>query len=237
MKYQLVQTKNLLRLHAAMVELTQRGEGIPGLGLLFGKTGAGKTTALASVVAKTRAVAIRANAATSLNSLLDDICFELKVEGRLGRATEKFRLICEAMKDKPRPIFIDEADYLCRGERMLDILRDVHDLTGIPVLLVGMAGLEGRLVHLKQLARRISMKIEFEPCDQEDTRLVADTLCEVGIAEDLLRLIHERSHGCIGLMVVALARVESFAREQRMAEISAAAWGKRELFLGSERAE
>jgi len=235
MKYQIVHTKNLTRLHAAMSELSLRGEGIPGLGLLVGRTGAGKTTALASLVASQKAVAIRANAAMSLHSLLDAICFELRIEDHRGRVSEKFRLICDALNDRPRPIFIDEADYLCANSRMLDVLRDIHDTEGVPILLIGMAGLEGRLVRLKQLARRISVHIEFEPCDLEDTRLVADTLCEMRIEDDLLKLIHTKGQGCIGLMVVALARVESYARERGLAKIGAKVWGERELFLGSGR--
>lgn len=237
MKYQVVRTKNLVRLHDALTELSQQGPSVPLFGLLSGRTGAGKTTALASVVAKTRAIPVRANAATSLNSLLDALCFELRIEERKNRVSEKFRLICEALTERPRPIFIDEADYLCRIPMTLEILRDIHDTVGIPVLLVGMTGIEGRLVHHRQLARRISIKVEFDGCDLEDARLVADTLCEAKVADDMLKLIHNKSQGCIGLMVVAMARVEAFARNQGLAEVTAKAWGKKELFLGAEKTE
>lgn len=236
MKYQLVQTKNLMTLHAAMGELGMRSGGsVPKMGLLVGRTGAGKTTAVASIVPLVNAVDIRAYAAGNLSSLMDAICFKLKVEAR--RLADKQQVICKALTAKPRPLIIDEADYLCHVPRALDTLRDIHDITGVPVLLVGMSGLEGRLVHLKQLARRVSMHINFEACDIADTRLVADTLCEVGIEDDLLGHLHERSRGCIGLMVVAMARVEAHARELRLESIGLKAWGKRELFLGSEAAE
>ena len=32
----------------------------------------------------------------------------------------------------PRPIFIDEADYLFKRPDMLDAMRDIYDVTGSP---------------------------------------------------------------------------------------------------------
>ncbi len=236
MRYQLVPVKNVLMLHSAMEALRERSEGVPGLGLIFGRSGAGKTTALASMVAKTGAVYVRAYAAITLSALLDLLCFELQVEGRLGKNSEKFKLICGALQAYPRPIFVDEGDYLLHDRRMLEILRDIHDTEGVPVLLVGMAGIERKLVNQPQFARRISQRIEFQACDLEDARLVADTLCEVHVEEDLLRLMHKRAQGCIGHMVVALAQFEAFAKGNRYTTLTAAQWGDRTMFLGSDRA-
>ena len=233
MKYQLVRTKNMMLLHGAMEELIQRmGTSIPCMGLLVGRTGAGKTTAIATVVAKFNPVTIRAYAAGSLSSLLDSICTELKVDAR--RVSDKQMVICKALMDSRRALIVDEADYLTGIPRSLDVLRDIHDTAKVPVILVGMSGLEGRLVHMRQLTRRISVNVTFEPCDLEDARLVADTLCEVTVEEDLLVHLHTVSRGCIGLLVVALARVEAHAKEQRHSSIDLKGWGQRQLFLGSE---
>ena len=236
MRYQLVPVKNVLLLHSALEALSQRSSGVPGLGLIHGRTGAGKTTALASMVARTSAVFVRAHSAITLSSLLDAICFELRVEGRVGRNNEKFRLICEALQNEPRPIFIDEGDYLLHDIRMLEILRDIHDTEQVPVLLVGMAGIERKLVHRPQFARRISQRIEFHPCDLEDARMVANTLCEVDVKEDLLVLMHKKAQGCIGHMVVALAQFEAMAKGNRWESMDAKRWGDRTMFLGSDRA-
>ena len=236
MRYQLVPVKNVLMLKSAMEALSQRSTGVPGLGLIHGRSGAGKTTALASMVAKTGAVFVRAHSAITLSSLLDMICFELRVEGRLGKNSEKFRLVCEALQACPRPIFVDEGDYLLHDIRMLEILRDIHDTEQVPVLLVGMAGIERKLVHRPQFARRISQRIEFQACDLEDARLVADALCEVKVREDLLLLMHKKTQGCIGHMVVALAQFESFAKGHRWDSLDATRWGERTMFLGSDRA-
>jgi len=236
LRYQLVPVKNVLMLHSALEALSQRSIGVPGLGLIYGRTGAGKSTALASMIARTGAAFVRAHSAITLSNLLDMICFELGVEGKLNRNSEKFRLICEALQACPRPIFVDEGDYLLHDIRMLEILRDIHDTEQVPVLLVGMAGIERKLVSRPQFARRISQRVEFQPCDLEDARLVTDALCEVEIQEDLLLLMHKKTQGCIGHMVVALAQFEAMAKGHRWTSLDAARWGERTMFLGSDRA-
>ena len=236
MRYQLVPVKNVLLLHSAMEALGQRSTGVPGLGLIHGRSGAGKTTALASMVAKTGAVFVRAHSAITLSSLLDMISFELRVEGRLTKNADKFKLICEALQMAPRPIFVDEGDYLLHDIRMLEILRDIHDTEQVPVMLVGMQGIERKLVTRPQFARRISQRIEFQACDLEDARLVAAALCEVQIEEDLLLLMHKKTQGCIGHMVVALAQFEALAKANRWSSLNAGRWGDRTMFLGSDRA-
>lgn len=235
MKYQLVAVKNVVLLHTALDVLNGQSQEIPGLGLVHGRSGAGKTTALAAMVARTNAVYLRAHSAITLSSLLDTICFELGVEER-GKNCEKFRLICETLQACPRPIFVDEGDYLLHDIRMLEILRDIHDTEHVPVLLVGMAGIERKLVHRPQFARRVTQHIEFRPCDLEDARKVADALCEVHIEEDLLQVMHKKTQGCIGHMVVALAQMEALAKGNRWESINARQWGDRTMFLGSDRA-
>ena len=45
MRYAIVQTENIMRLHEASTALMQREPGMPGMGLVHGDTGYGKSTA------------------------------------------------------------------------------------------------------------------------------------------------------------------------------------------------
>ena len=231
MKFKLVKTKNVQRLHSALEELKGRNCAMPGLGLLFGRTGAGKTTALFSAIGIFDALFVRADAVTSLSSLLDSICFELTIDS-LRTNPQKLGAIREALRERPRPLFVDEADYLTKDGRMLEVLRDIHDTTGIPVILIGMEAVERKLTRHPQFARRISQRIEFNPCDLADTALVAKELCEVAVADDLLKKMHSRAKGSIGHIVVALSLFEEMARDNGWAGICAEQWGSRPMFLG-----
>lgn len=228
MRYVTVQTKNLLRLHTALLTLEGRDlVAMPALGLLHGRTGLGKTTALASVVNHYGAVFIRAFVAITLSSLLDQLCQALRITLRSGRNADKYAAICQALVEHPRAIFIDEADYLLHDQRMLECLRDIHDSARIPVMLVGMDGFEGKVAHRPQFCRRISQRIEFTPLDMEDTAKVAREMCEVELGRDILEQIHRETKGGIGLIVLALAKLEAFAKGNRLAELDMATWGKK----------
>jgi len=234
MHYSFVATKNVLNLHAALRSLERRDfASMPALGLIHGRTGAGKTTALASVVTQYDAVFIRAFVAITLSSLLDNLCQALKVPPTRGRNADKFSAICEALvAGKPRPIFVDEADYLLHDQRMLECLRDIHDAAMVPVMLVGMDGFESRISNRPQFYRRVSQKVEFKPLDLEDTALVAASLCDITIAPDLLEQIHKETKGSIGLVVVALSKLEAFAKGNRIAVLDAVGWGRKGVLAG-----
>lgn len=234
MHYTFVPTKNVLNLHAALRSLERRDFlTMPALGLIHGRTGSGKTTALAAVVNQYDAVFIRAFVAITLSSLLDNLCAALKVPFRSGRNADKYAAICQKLQEgKPRPIFVDEADYLLHDTRMLECLRDIHDAAMVPVMLVGMEGFEGRVSHKPQFYRRISQKVEFKPLDLEDTALVAASLCDVQIAPDLLEQIHKETKGSIGLVVVALSKLEAFAKGNRIATLDVEGWGRKGILAG-----
>jgi len=116
----------------------------------------------------------------------------------------------------------------------LDTLRDIHDTTGVPVILVGMDGIERKLVRHPQFARRITQRVVFTPCDIDDTQLVVRELCEVEVAPDLVTKIHTHTKGSIGLIAVALSQIESFAKGYQWKSISVDQWGPRPLFLGDK---
>jgi len=233
MHFKLVQTKNVQRLHMALEKLNGRQKAIPGLGLLSGPTGAGKTTALVGAVVAFDAVFVRANAATNFTGLLDALCFELSIDSHLRNAA-KVDAITRGLRAKPRPLFIDEADYIVRDYRMLEVLRDIHDGTGVPVMLIGMEGIESKIGRIPQVARRIAQHIVFKPCDLADAALIAKELCEVEVAPDLIKKMHLHTNGSIGHIVIALAHFESLAKDNRVKSIDADMWGDKPMFLGDK---
>jgi hypothetical protein len=224
-------TKNLVRLDAAYEALAGRAPGVPGMGLVYGFTGAGKTTGLAWLVNRARGVYLRAAACWTPHALLGALMVELGA-APLARSAAMLAYTAQELASSQRPLVVDEADYLVRDPRMLDTLRDLHDLSGAPVVLCGMEGLERQLVHRPLLARRITQWVPFGPADREDARVLADTVCDVGVADDLLDKLHDVAKGSIGLMTVGLARIEAFGRAHGLAEVDAARWGGQAFFLG-----
>lgn len=232
MEHKMAFVKNVVRLRDAYDTLVNRNTGVPGMGLIHGSTGYGKTTAIAWLVNQVNGLYVRAGANWTPSAMLGAIMRELGAAQLASGAAAMVDYIVQQLAQAGRPLFVDEADYLFSyNARMLETLRDIHDVSGQPVVMVGMEGIERKLVHRKQLARRISQWVEFLPADIEDARIVAQTICGVQLSDDLLAHIHTETKGSVGLMVVGLAKIESLAKTNNWKKVDMEKWGNRQLFL------
>lgn len=239
MKPKMAVVKNIMQLRSAYEALAQRGTGVEGMGLVHGDAGYGKSTAMAWLRAQVNAVNVRAMSTWTQRAMLASIMRELGAEPHY-RATENVQQIVKLLVEQNRGLFVDELDYLVsRGELLpaLDTLRDIHDLSKMPVLLVGMKGVHLKVANRLQLARRITQSIEFLPADRDDARTLADTVCEIAIDDELLGDLHGHAKGNIGLMTNGLARVEAFGKANGVKgkALGREQWGNRPFFLGQAK--
>lgn len=224
--------KNVAALSAAYEDLAGRDSGVPGMGLVYGYTGAGKTTTVCWQMNRCNAIYVRATAAWTQSAMLGRIMSELGSEPLFRGGAAMVEYISNAMNLQARPLFVDEADYLVGDLRMLETLRDIHDLSSQPVMLIGMDGIQKRITSRKQLERRISHWVEFKPADLEDAHILARSVCEVPVSDGLLCHLHTEAKGSMGLMVVGLSRIEGRARANGWAEATEDLWDGKRLFLG-----
>lgn len=233
MRHKMAMTKNMRRFLGAVDELVNRPMGTEGMGLLWGRPGEGKSTSLAYVVNVMDGVYVRAMSSWTVTGMLGKVCEELGGK-RMLRRSDMVDFIVEQLGLKPRPIFVDEADHLFDKPKkfeMAEALRDIYDISGCPVVLCGMEDIARTVQAHGRFARRITQWIEFRGVDLADARTIANELCEVGVADCLLRHLHEEARGNIGRMVIGLAKIERMGKASGLAEISRDAWGDgRELF-------
>lgn len=237
MRYRIAPVKNIARLRDAYGALETAAPGVPRMGLVYGFTGAGKTTGITWLMNQTNAIVVKASPTWSLHSMLSKIMVEIGVDP-MNRASDMEDVIIQTMQRDARPLFVDEADAFTdpavRGNRsyaILETLRSIHDMSKMPVLLIGMDGIERRLASRHQLMRRISQWIKFDPADVDDARTLADAVCEVAIEGDLLERLLTASKGSVGLMMVGLANIERTARANGMKTIGLDTWGSRAFNL------
>jgi len=230
MKYELAKTKNVRMFQAAVGELLSRTPGvIEGMGLLYGEAGEGKTTVVAHAANVYHGVCLRATAGWTMTHMLGSLMRELNGEP-LKRRAPMVDWIVEQLARQERVIFVDEADYLFEQTEMLDVLRDIYDLSGAPVILIGMEKIARKIQGNGRFARRITQWIEFKGIDRDDARTVADTVCEVKVADDLLAHLHKESKANIGRIVVGLSRIENMGQASNLASVTLSDWGNRSLF-------
>lgn len=221
---------NIQLLTAAAEALSTRAPGTPGIGLIWGATGYGKTTATAWLCNKINAVYVRAWPTWRPTSMLSALMEELGMKP-LGNIAAMEKAIVQTLALNSRPVFIDEADYLADRPILLEELRTLHDVSSSPLILIGMKNFQQRMMHREQLHGRISQWVEFQPADARDARTLADEVCEVKVTDDLLAKLHKAANGSMRRLVVGLSRIEQFAKKKGLAKVSEADWGERAFVL------
>lgn len=227
MRIAVAKTKNLSNLARAADQLRTRNIGTPGIGLIWGPSGLGKTTAATWFCDQYDAVYVRAWSTWTPGAMLGAICaaLDLPAQTRIASAIDQIVL---ALSRTQRPLFVDEADYLLGSARLLDTLRDLHDVSSAPVIVVGMGEFRRRAERREQFAGRVTARVEFRPADIEDARTTAAAMLErVHPTDDLLGRLVQETGGSMRRIVSGLAQVERLATRRRLAEVSLADWGTR----------
>jgi len=234
MKIAIAPVKNIALLLELGEALTSQAANLPGIAVVHGPSGVGKSTGLTWLcTTRLNACYVRAMQVWSPSSMLQAIARELDVEPSVKLAVTIDRIVA-ALSASGRPLIVDEADYVVEQSRLLNTLRDLHDLSTMPLILVGMGDFVRKLrtqTDQRQFSGRVSLEVEFKPLDLADMKILTRHVCEVEIADDLLKLVHERSEGVTRLAVVGLNRIETFAKEAGLKEVTSAHWGNRSLNL------
>lgn len=229
MNAKMTMTDNLQQFLSAIDDLMNRPQGTEGMGLLYADPGQGKSTAVAYAANALDGVFVRAVGCWTVTSMLGELCRELGGQ-RMCRRSDMVEFIVKRLADKPRPIFVDEADYLFNQFSMIDSLRDIYDMSGSPVILIGMEDIARKLQQHSRIARRITQWVEFTGLSMGDARRVANECCEVEVSDDLLGYLHAESRGNIGRTIIGLTRIERKAKMNGLARIDCSGWQDAALF-------
>lgn len=226
MKAVVAPVKNVIATQTAFDSLCTRSYGVPGIGLIHGETGRGKTTAVAYLFNQVNGVLVRARANDTTSSLLGRIVSELG-SAPMGRNSRMVDYIIEQMSMHERPLFIDEADYLMGDIKMLETIRDLYDATEVPVVLIGMDQIARRISTRKQFFNRISEWVEFKPADLDDVMTMANEMLEddIRVDPDLLEQLRLSSNGEMRRITIGLAQIEKLARANDLDCVMPEHWG------------
>jgi DNA transposition AAA+ family ATPase len=220
---------------AALVTLVKRLEkrqfGLPGMGVFCGPTGFGKTFACASVSANSGAIHISVQKLWTKKTLLTSILRELDIAPAKTMA-DMAQQINEGLATVERTLIIDEADYaLDRG--MIEIIRDMHDGSSVPVVLVGMELLPEKLKRFELVDGRILSWQQAEPADLRDTRMLAEVYASgYDLDDGLLEHIRALHKGQVRRICTDLAHVVEYCRSINLTSMSLHEWGDQPFLRG-----
>ena len=167
MKNVFVQTQNAKAFITAMKE-AERMAGEPLLLAFYGPAGRGKTETTRFFAAREGWTWCRCGKGWRKSSLwmLQDLCFELKVDPVPKRKKAAFEAIIETLRTTSGTVIIDEADKMPLD--LLEWVRDITDLTSAPIALAGEKLLKHKMERERRIWSRTLRLVEFQPISTKD---------------------------------------------------------------------
>ena len=193
MKRVFIKTQNVKRFITLMEELKKLPPNIPKLAMVYGEHGLGKTHSVIWWATRNDAIYVRANNEINQNGLLKLIVEELG-ERPFFSMQENFNLILKHLRIEPKIIIVDEVDYLFNYHNAIEILRDIQDNTGVPIVLVGMGMVDKKIARLKHFNDRIYKKLKFEHFDEIDIKEILESMTELNFSDDAITYLATRTN-------------------------------------------
>ena len=221
MKKTFVKTGTVKDFISAMDRLKNARPGIPKMCLIHGIYGVGRTeTALWWAAQHDDCKLIR------LVSLIEAPWLLSTIISEMGQVPERpkdkrFSQLINILMDRQDTLIFDEIDYITSDRKAIEMLRDIHDITGTIIVFIGMEDAERKLNRYPHLNDRVMERIKFDKLSKEDVHTAVTELCEVKLTDDAMSLIHSEANRFRPLLG-KIYRAEAIARANGLKEISAA---------------
>lgn len=218
--------KNVSAFAMLLQTMVDRDPDLPGLAVFSGRSGDGKTKAAVYGANKYRAAYVECGQFTSARSLLSDILKELgEPEPRGAIETLKNHAIMLMASAPRRPLIVDEVHFIAH-KRFVDLLRELSDKSGAPLVMIGEGRLPKMLEAFERVHNRVLEWLTAVPCDAEDFALLVTNRCgNVRVSPDLGAAILDMTQGNTRRIVINLATVSKVAQLTGKSTIDLADFG------------
>lgn len=218
MKNVFIETKRVLAFREAANVVSDTVKGQPGLMVGWGPAGRGKTICSKEyVVRNPGAIYIRVHQDWTPRAMLAAICHE--INGMTPSRVDKGKqIVIEELESRSRMILIDEADRLSIAN--MEHLRDIHDETGAPFILIGEPSLYGRLKSRRRIWERVTRTVEFGPVTDEDVLVFGVRACDLTIGPEAALYLVRRSQGSFRLLYHLMVDLSRQAKANKTDKIN-----------------
>ena len=183
--------------------------GVPGMGLFAGCRGLGKTRTAIWYTSSNGSIYLRSKARWSEAWFIEELALELGIVPK-RRYRDNFDDVLAAFKEKKRLVVVDEINL--PPTSCLEAIRDIHDLTENPFLLIGHEGAIQRLKRLGPFFDRFLYVCEPKPLSVEDLKTFAGECMDFPVEEDVFARVLKRASGNVRRSIVILKGMENRCR-------------------------
>ncbi len=224
--------KNVTLCAKAVTRALARERNLPGIVVLYGPSGWGKSMAASYCANNFEGVYVAARSYMTKKSFLESILKEMGI--RAGRTVaEMMEQVADELDKSQRPLLIDEADHLV-DRAMIELVRDLHEMSRATILLIGEEQFPRKLkARSERFHNRVLVWQPAQPMSQEDARLLAEFYCrDLHLADDLLDHARRAAGNVARVFCCNLDTIREHCHKTDVKKIDLAGWGKRELYSG-----
>lgn len=223
--------QNVALCSQAITKAMSRGEHLPGIVVLYGPSGWGKTFAATWSANKYRAYYVQCKSAWTRKAFLKAVLMEMGI-APAATIYEMVEQIAQEIALSGRPLIIDEADFLVE-KKIIEIVRDIYESSFGTILLIGEEHLPAKLKRWERFHNRVLAWVQAQPSTLGDAKTLAKIYApDVLIHDDLLIKLVDISRHVTRRICVNLNNVNDVAKQNGWAEVDMSLWGKKELYTG-----
>ncbi len=224
---------NIGIIEMAVARLGSRGPNDPGMMVISGPSGYGKSVAAAYARARHHAYYYQVDDFVTRKSLLVNLCktIGLAVEGRPPRGTvaELADIVAAQLHAAGRVLIIDEFDFII-DKRLVMSIFSLYEKSRASIICIGEETLPAKLAAWEKFDGRILDTLYAEPVSLEDARTLArHKYPDLKIEDDLLAHLVKLARGSVRRVNNNLGLIHSTALSEGMNSIDLATWAERPL--------
>ena len=227
----IVPLTNVGLLSAAIERAHSRPLGLPGLVVMYGASGLGKSVGAAFAANLHRAYYVECRNTWSKKAFLQAILREMSIAPgqTLSIMVDQ---VAEQLSRSGRPLLIDDVQYLLE-KAIANVLTDIYNASQGTIVLIGEERVPSSLAKLERLHNRVLEWVPAQPATLDDLRSLAKaSYPTLTFADDLLEDLRHQVRGCLRRIAVNLYKVYSEAQALCIDNVNLATWGKRGWFTG-----
>ncbi|MCK5100797.1 MAG: AAA family ATPase [Desulfobacteraceae bacterium] len=217
MKNVFIPTSRVTKFREAISVVADTKKGQPGLMLVWGQAGRGKTVCAKEYAVQTeKAAYVRVHENWTPRAMLARICQEINGMQPV-RVEQAKQVIIEELDRTPGIILMDEADRLTVSN--VEHLRDIHDETGVPIILIGEPSIYARITARRRIWERVTRVVEFGPVNSEDVVIFGMKACDLKIQGEAAQALVSNCEGSFRLLYHLMVELERKAKANKIKDI------------------
>lgn len=222
---------NVGLLSAALDRARNRPAGLPGVVVMYGPSGLGKSVSACFSANQHRAYYVECRDAWRKKAFLQAVLREMAIiPGRT--LSEMVDQVAEQLSRSGRPLLVDDAQYLLQKADG-NVLTDISNASQGTIVLIGEEKVSTLLAGLERLHNRVLEWVPAQAASLTDVRrLAAESYPNLAMTDDLLADLNKAVKGCLRRVAVNLYRVNSECTAQGVSTVSLDSWKGGDWFTG-----